>query len=131
MEVDHIGIAVRDLAHAAGLWTAGLGVPADPPETVESQRVRVRFVRVGQAHVELLEPTSRDSPVGRFLDSRGEGLHHLALRVDSVASALERCRAAGYRLIDSAPRPGARGRRVGFVHPSSFGGVLLEFVEGP
>lgn len=131
MAVDHIGIAVRSLSTAAAQWSAGLGAPAGPEELIEGQRVRVRFIDVGETHLELLEPTSPDSPVARFLERRGEGLHHLAFRVGSVAESLERCRAAGQRLIDATPRPGARGRRVGFVHPSGFGGVLVEFVEGP
>lgn len=131
MQLDHLGIAVRDLSAATGAWAPLVGGPAVAPELVESQGVRVAFLEVGATHLELLEPVRPESPVGRFLEQRGEGLHHLAFHVDSVADALRAAEARGQRLIDKVPRPGARGRRVGFVHPSGFHGVLVEFVEGP
>jgi methylmalonyl-CoA epimerase len=131
MRVDHVGVAVADLARAIDRWRPLLGGPESPPEEIPSQRVRVAFVRVGETHVELLEPTAPDSPVGRFLASRGEGVHHLAFRVPSVDDALAAIVRRGERVVDPTGRPGARGRRVGFAHPSAFGGVLVEFVEAP
>lgn len=130
MEIDHLGIAVPNLADAIAQWTPLLG-SASPPEEVPSQRVRVSFVTAGASHIELLEPTDPDSPVGRFLAERKGGLHHVAFHVPSVNSALAEQKAQGARLIDQVARPGARGRKVGFVHPAAFGGVLVEFVEGP
>jgi methylmalonyl-CoA/ethylmalonyl-CoA epimerase len=131
MHADHLGIAVRSLEAALRTWEP-LGGPAHgEAELVESQGVRVAFLEAAGVHLELLEPVRPDSAVGRFLEQRGEGLHHLAFRVDSVAEALRAAEARGARLIDQAPRPGARGRRVGFLHPSTQQGVLVEFVEGP
>jgi methylmalonyl-CoA epimerase len=131
MQLDHVGIAVPDLARAIDQWRPLVGAPESPPEEVPSNRVRVAFVAVGATHVELLEPLDPASPVAKFLESRGPGVHHLAFHVPSVATALDEVRARGGRLVDERPRPGARGRRVGFAHPSAFGGVLVEFVEGP
>ena len=131
MQLDHVGIAVSDLTAALARWTPLLGEPDAPPEEVPSNRVRVAFLSAGATHIELLEPTDPESPVARFLASRGEGVHHLAYHVPSVTAALEEVARRGGRVIDRAARPGARGRRVGFVHPSAFGGVLVEFVEGP
>ncbi len=131
MHVDHIGIAVRSLASATPKWERLLGTPASPPEEVSAQRVRVSFLDAGASHVELLEPTDAVSPVARFLESRGEGMHHLALAVPDVTARLTELSSRGERVIDSVSRPGARGRRVGFAHPAAFGGVLVEFVEQP
>jgi methylmalonyl-CoA epimerase len=131
VELDHIGIAVADLAAATERWAPVLGRPDGPPEEVSSQRVRVAFLGGDAAPIELLEPTSPESPIARSIASRGEGIHHLAFRVKSVAAALADVERRGGRLVDRAGRPGARGRTVGFAHPSSFGGVLVEFVEAP
>ena len=131
MQIDHLGIAVQSLTHAAGPWSRLGGDDAASDEEVPTQKVRVRFVRVGEAEVELLTPTDPTSPVAKFLAARGEGFHHVAFRVPSVDRELERLRAQGARTVDERSRPGARGRRVGFAHPSAFGGVLVEFVEGP
>lgn len=130
MELDHVGIAVHDLERARTLWKPLLGEADGPVEAVPSNRVRVAFYRTGGTEVELLEPTAPDSPVGRFLSARGEGFHHLAFRVPSVEKALADVEARGGKVVDRQARPGARGRKVGFAHPSSFGGVLVEFVEG-
>ena len=130
MQLDHVGIAVPDLAAAIEQWRPVVGAPEAAPEVVPSNRVRVAFVSVGETHIELLEPTESGSPVARFLESRGAGVHHLAFRVPSVDAALADVRSRGGRLVDERARPGARGRRVGFAHPSAFGGVLVEFVEG-
>jgi len=131
VQLDHVGVAVRDLAEALKRWRTILGPPSNDPEEVPSNRVRVVFLEADGPHIELLEPTDPDSPVARFLASRGEGLHHLAFRVPSVDRALEDLVRRGERVVDRAGRPGARGRRVGFAHPSAFGGVLVEFVEVP
>ncbi|HTZ61935.1 MAG TPA: methylmalonyl-CoA epimerase [Thermoplasmata archaeon] len=131
MQLDHVGIAVPDLAAALERWQPLVGPPESPPEVVPSNRVRVAFLAVGATHVELLEPSDPQSPVARFLESRGPGVHHLAFHVPSVDAALAEVKARGERVVDERARPGARGRRVGFAHPSAFGGVLVEFVEGP
>jgi len=131
LPIDHLGIAVKDLGAATARWAVLLGAPAEPPEEVPSQRVRVTFLSAGRSHVELLEPTDPDSAVGRFLATRGEGIHHLAFHVPSVDAALAAHLQRGERVVDRVGRPGARGRRVGFAHPSAFGGVLVEYVEGP
>lgn len=131
MELDHVGIAVSDLTSATQRWRALLGGSSSPPEEVRSAGVRVVFLEAGATHVELLEPLGPDSTVARFLEKRGEGLHHLAFRVPSVDHVLAELAARGERVIDRIGRPGARGHRVGFAHPAAFGGVLVEFVEGP
>lgn len=130
MPLDHLGIAVHNLEAAASEYAPFLDRVGAEPELVPSQGVRVLFLEVGGTHLELLEPTSPDSAVGRFLERRGEGLHHLAFQVESVDSALAQVRERGGRLIDEKARPGARGHRVGFAHPSAFHGTLVEFVEG-
>lgn len=131
MTIDHLGVAVTNLSDGIARWSPLLGAPDGPPEEVPSQKVRVAFLRAGESHLELLEPTDPESSVGQFLARRGEGLHHIAFRVPSVDSALSDVARRGGRLVDRVGRPGARGRRVGFAHPSTFGGVLVEFVEGP
>ncbi|MCI4373769.1 MAG: methylmalonyl-CoA epimerase [Thermoplasmata archaeon] len=130
-ELDHVGIAVPSLADALAQWRPLLGGPDPTPEEVPSNRVRVVFLTVGGTHIELLEPSGPDSPVARFLVSRGPGVHHIAFHVPSVERALQEVAGRGGELVDRTARPGARGRRVGFARPSAFGGVLVEFVEGP
>ena len=130
MYVDHLGIAVKSLDEAIPRWERSLGVKASPRETVASQKVTVSFVAVGETHFELLEPISPESTIAKFLEKRGEGLHHVAIHVESVARKLEELTALGYPLLDKVPRLGARGRTIAFAHPSGFGGVLTEFVEG-
>jgi methylmalonyl-CoA epimerase len=131
VQLDHVGIAVADLANAMKRWRSILGPPSSEPEEVPSNRVRVTFFEAGEPHLELLEPTDPESPVARFLTSRGEGLHHVAFRVPSVDRALDELTRRGERVVDRCGRLGARGRRVGFAHPNAFGGVLVEFVEVP
>lgn len=129
MKLDHVGIVVADLAGARERWATALGVVTAAPEEVPGGGVRVSFLETGPAHVELIEPTGPDSPVSKFLATRGGGMHHVAFSVPDVDDALRQVEARGGRLIDRHGRPGARGRRVGFAHPSAFGGVLVEFVE--
>ena len=130
MKLDHVGIAVADLSRALARWQPLLGTPTGPPEEVPSNRVRVLFLSAGGSEVELVEPLGADSPVAKFLERRGEGVHHLAFRVPDVDATLAELIARGERVVDTKSRPGARGHRVGFAHPTAFGGVLVEYVEG-
>lgn len=125
--LDHIGIAVRSLASAKIYQDLGLTI--EHVETVETQRVKTAFLSVGDSNLELLEPTSPDSPIAKFIEKRGEGIHHICLRVDDLEAHLERLKASGYRLINEAPVPGAHGCRVAFLHPSAGNGVLIELSE--
>jgi methylmalonyl-CoA/ethylmalonyl-CoA epimerase len=127
--LDHVGIAVGDLAAALGFYRDAIGLPADAPEEVASQRVRAHFMPAGGAALELLEATAADSPIAKYVAKRGPGLHHITLRVEDIAATLERLKARGVRLIDEAPRPGAHGSLVAFVHPSSAHGVLVELKQ--
>ena len=127
--IDHIGVAVPSIEEALALYREGLGMELVHRETVAEQGVDAALLDVGSSHVELIEPLSPDSGVGRFLAQRGAGLHHVAYRVASIEAALDSCRAAGMRLIDETPRTGIRGSRVAFLHPTSTGGVLTEIVE--
>ena len=125
--LDHIGIAVRSLASAK--IYEDLGLTIDHVETVETQRVKTAFLSAGDSTLELLEPTSPDSPIAKFIEKRGEGIHHICLRVENIEAHLERLKAQGYRLINEAPVPGAHGCRVAFLHPSAGNGVLFELSE--
>lgn len=125
--LDHIGIAVRSL-EVANIYKL-LGLSIQHTEVVETQKVKTAFLSVGDANLELLEPTTPDSPVAKFIEKRGEGIHHLCFRVDDIEEHLERLKAAGYRLINEAPVPGAHGCRVAFLHPSAGNGVLIELSE--
>ncbi|HVC20256.1 MAG TPA: methylmalonyl-CoA epimerase [Vicinamibacterales bacterium] len=127
--LDHIGIAVRDMDEALGFYRDALGLEVEGAEEVASQRVRAHFVRVGDATLELLEATAPDSPIARYLEKRGPGLHHLTLRVDDIRAALAQLKARGVRLIDAEPRPGAEGALVAFIHPASAHGVLVELKQ--
>lgn len=127
--IDHVGIAVKSLRQAVPLYSALLGSSPAGREEVESEGVRVAFFGEGPGRVELLEPTADDTPVGRFLERRGGGLHHVCLRVDDVDTATRRAVEAGAELIPPGIREGAEGRRVAFLHPRSTGGVLLELSE--
>ncbi len=128
--LDHVAIATPDLGATAAWFAEHLDLHADATEEVVDQKVRVAFVRTGSARLELVEPLDAGSPVAAFLDRRGPGLHHVAVRVADLAAVLARLRDEGVRLIDTQPRPGAHGTHVAFVHPSSTGGVLLELVGG-
>jgi methylmalonyl-CoA/ethylmalonyl-CoA epimerase len=129
--IDHIGVAVDDLDAAMALYGGPFGLPDVLHETVPEQGVEVVLLDVGDGHVELLAPLGPDTPVGRFLDRRGPGLHHVAYAVPDIDAALQDARAAGLRLLDERPRSGIRGSRVAFLHPSSTGGVLTEIVQPP
>ena len=129
MKVDHIGIATRQLDEALALWQDALGLTVDHSEEVTEQGVRVAMLPLGETHIELLEPLSSGSPVGRFLDKRGPGIHHIAVSVSDIRATLAQLKEKGLRLIDEVPRVGAGGCLVAFVHPSSANGVLLELVQ--
>ena len=127
--IDHIGVAVDDIDAALELYEGAFAMPLAHRETVEEQGVEAVLLDVGEGHVELLAPLDPDTPVGRFLDRRGPGLHHVAYAVDDIDATLEKLSAAGLELIDSEPRVGIRGSRVAFLHPRGTGGVLTEIVE--
>ena len=127
--VAHIGIAVRNLDEALRLYHEALGLPLHGRESVASDGVNVAFLPAGDTELELLEATDPASPVARFIEKRGEGIHHIALEVDDVAKTLNNLRDHGYRLIDEEPRTGAGGVRVAFVHPRSTNGVMIELCE--
>jgi methylmalonyl-CoA/ethylmalonyl-CoA epimerase len=128
-EIDHVAIAVRDLEGAIAYYRDTYGVDVDHREVVESDGVEEALLKVADSYVQLLTPVSDESPVAKYLEKRGEGLHHVAYRVDSCADALERVKAAGHKVIDEAPRPGSRGTTVAFVHPKTAFGTLIELVE--
>jgi methylmalonyl-CoA/ethylmalonyl-CoA epimerase len=127
--IDHIGVATDDLDGAVALYEETLGMPVAHRETVESQGVEAVLLDVGDGHVELLRPLGPDTPIGKYLESRGPGLHHVAYAVDDIDGVLSSLKEAGIELIDSEPRTGIRDSRVAFVHPRSTGGVLTEIVE--
>jgi methylmalonyl-CoA/ethylmalonyl-CoA epimerase len=129
MKIDHIGIATHGIEESLGFWRDALGLEVKHTETVEEQGVRVAMLPAGEPRVELLEPTGPDTPVAKFLEKRGPGIHHVAVRVEDIRAALARLKAEGARLIDEEPRVGAGGCLVAFVHPAASGGVLLELVE--
>jgi methylmalonyl-CoA epimerase len=126
--LDHLGIAVKSLAAAKGIYEK-LGLKVSPEELVEAEQVRVAMVPLGESRFELLEPTSEDSVIAKFIAKRGEGLHHVSLRVPDLAETIERLKKDGVRLVSNEIKVGAGGHRYVFVHPSSTGGVLLELVE--
>jgi LAO/AO transport system kinase len=130
VRLDHIGIAVRSLETAARFYREVLGLEVGPPELLPDDGIAAAFVALGDVRIEFLEPSTVDGPVARFIERRGEGIHHIALAVPDIARALEAARGAGFGLIDQNPRPGAHGRRIAFLHPKSTQGVLVELVEG-
>ena len=127
--IDHIGVATDDLDGAIALYEGTLGMPVAHRETVESQGVEAVLLDVGEGHVELLRPLGPDTPIGRYLERRGPGLHHVAYAVEDIEGVLGKLKESGIDLIDSEPRIGIRRSRVAFVHPRSTDGVLTEIVE--
>jgi len=128
-EIDHVAIAVSDLEAAIAYYADTFGAEVAHREVVESDGVEEALLRVADSYIQLLTPTRDDSPVARFLQSRGEGLHHVGYRVDDCAAALDAVKAQGGRVIDDAPRPGSRGTTVAFVHPKGAFGTLIELVQ--
>ena len=129
MKIDHLGIAAKSIEEALKFWADSLGLDNVHTETVADQKVNVAMLPLGDSRIELLEPTSEDSPISKFLEKRGGGIHHIAIEVEDIEASLRQMRDAGVRLIDEAPRVGAEGCLVAFVHPSSTNGVLLELVQ--
>jgi len=126
-KIDHLGIAVKNLEEGIAYYEGVLGLKCEGIETVESQKVRTAFFHVGEVHLELLEPTSEDSPIAKFLETRGEGIHHVAFGTSNVREQLEQAKTGGARLINESPVPGANNKQVAFLHPKSTHGVLTEF----
>ncbi len=128
-KIDHIGIAVEHIADRLDYYVNTLGLRLIGEEMVEDQRVRVALLEIGESRIELLEPTDESSPVAKFLSKYGERIHHIAVRVNDITSALEEHKTRGHRLIDETPRAGAHGTLIAFVHPKTTGGVLLELCQ--
>ena len=128
-EIDHVAIAVEDLEAAIAWYEAAFGATVEHREVVESDGVEEALLNVAESYVQLLTPTRDDSPVAKYLEKKGEGMHHIGYRVDDCAAALESLRAQGNRLLDEVPRPGSRGTTVAFVHPKGAFGTLIELVQ--
>ena len=129
MKICHIGIAVQDLSNAEALYKSLLGDTPIHHEEVADQKVRIASFDIGNSLVELTQPTSSDSPISKFIEKRGEGIHHVAFEVDDVASELARLKSLGFQLIDEKPRLGAHGMLIAFLHPKSTNGVLVELCQ--
>ena len=129
MKINHLGIATKGIDEALAFWQDALGLENVHTEIVEDQKVRVAMLPIGESRIELLEPTSEDSPISKFLEKRGGGIHHIAVEVEDIEASLKQLKDKGMRLIDETPRIGAEGCLVAFIHPSSAGGVLLELVQ--
>jgi len=129
VEIDHIALAVSSLDHALPLYRDLLGLSHKHTEVVEEQKVRAALLQAGQSRIEFVEPLSEDSPVAKYLQRHGEGLHHIAFRVNGLEKLLEKLKKAGVRLIDEKPRAGVEGSRIAFLHPAAASGVLVELVE--
>ena len=129
MKINHLGIATKGIDAALAFWQDALGLEKVHTEVIEEQKVRVAMLPIGESRIELLEPTSEDSPISKFLEKRGGGIHHIAVEVEDIVAALQQLKDKGMRLIDETPRVGAENCLVAFVHPSSANGVLLELVQ--
>jgi methylmalonyl-CoA epimerase len=129
MKISHLGIATKDINEALKFWQNALGLEQTHAEVVEDQKVRVAMLPIGETRIELLEPTSPDSPISKFLEKRGGGIHHIAVEVENIENSLAQLKQNGARLIDETPRVGAENCLVAFVHPQSAGGVLLELIQ--
>ena len=127
--VDHIGIAVKNIDEALKFWESSLGVKCTGRETVEEQKVTTAFLPIKDSEIELLEATSEESPIAKFIEKKGEGIHHIALRVNDLEACLAGLKAKGIKLIDEAPRKGAGGAAIAFIHPKATGGILLELSQ--
>jgi len=129
LKIDHLGVAVKSIDKGKEFWTDILGLAFEGAETVEVQKVTTAFFPVGESEVELLESTAPDGPIARYIEKRGEGIQHIAFRVENIDEALEELKEKGVQLIDETPRTGAGGARIAFLHPKSTGGVLVELCE--
>jgi methylmalonyl-CoA/ethylmalonyl-CoA epimerase len=129
LKLDHIGVAVKSIEEALKLYEGVLGLKLEEVETVEEQNVKVAFLPVGDTEIELLESTSPDGPIAKYIERKGEGMQHLAFKVESIEDALKALKAKGVRLIDETPRMGAGGAKIAFVHPKETFGVMIELSE--
>jgi len=129
LKIDHLGIAVKSIDQSKSFWTDILGLSLEGTETVEEQKVTTAFLPVGDSEVELLESTSPDGPIARHLEKKGEGIQHVAFRVENIEAALAELKAKGVRLIDETPRKGAGGAKIAFLHPKATNGILVELSE--
>ncbi len=129
LKIDHLGIAVNSIDEGKSLWTDMLGLAFEGSETVEEQKVTTAFFPVGESEVELLESTAPDGPIAKFLEKKGQGIHHVAFRVENIEEALEELKEKGIKLIDEKPRKGAGGAKIAFLHPKATNGVLVELCE--
>jgi methylmalonyl-CoA/ethylmalonyl-CoA epimerase len=129
LKIDHLGIAVNSIEDGKNFWTDALGLEFEGSETVEEQKVTTAFFPVGESEVELLESTSPDGPIAKFLEKKGQGIHHVAFRVENVEKALAELKEKGIRLIDEKPRMGAGGAKIAFLHPKATNGILVELCE--
>jgi methylmalonyl-CoA/ethylmalonyl-CoA epimerase len=127
--IDHIGVATKSIDQSSPFWNADLGLPSPEKETVAEQKVTTLLLLAGESEIELLEATAPESAIAKFIANRGEGMHHIALRVENIEDALKELQDKGIRLIDEKPRKGARGSTVAFIHPQSTHGVLVELVQ--
>lgn len=127
--IDHIGIAVNSIEESLKFWEGTLGVKCAGVETVEDQKVKTAFLPIKESELELLEATSPESPVAKFIEKKGEGIHHIAIRVDNLEEALSELKKKGVKLIDETPRKGAGGAMIAFLHPKATGGILLELSQ--
>jgi len=128
-KIDHLGIAVSNLSDSLPFYENALGLKLMSKEEVKDQKVSVAMLECGESHIELLEPTSEESPIARFIEKKGPGIHHIAIKVKDIEGELQRMKEHGVRLIDEKPRIGAGGLKIAFVHPKSTNGVLLELCE--
>lgn len=128
-KINHIGIAVQSIDETLPFYRDQLGMSFKGAEEVAEQRVRVAFLQIGESKIELLEPTSPESPIARFLEKNGPGIHHLAYEVEDIEVAMQKLEADGARMVDKVPRNGAHGARIAFIHPKSSGGVLTELCQ--
>ena len=129
LKIDHLGIAVNSIDQGKNFWTQALGLDFEGTETVQEQKVTTAFLPVGESEVELLESTAPDGPIAKYLEKKGEGIQHVAFRVENLEEALAELKEKGIRLIDDKPRKGAGGARIAFLHPKSTNGVLVELCE--
>jgi methylmalonyl-CoA/ethylmalonyl-CoA epimerase len=129
MKIDHLGIATKSISEAMKFWGDALGLKNIHTEEVAEQKVLTAMLPIGETRIELLEPTSEDSPISKFLEKRGGGIHHIAIAVEDIEESLAKLKTQGMRLIDETPKIGAGGCLIAFVHPSSTNGVLLELVQ--
>ena len=129
LKIDHLGIAVNSIEDGKNFWTDALGLGFEGCETVEEQKVTTAFFPVGESEVELLESTTPDGPIAKFLEKKGQGIHHVAFRVENIEAALSELKEKGVKLIDEKPRKGAGGAKIPFLHPKATNGILVELCE--